>query len=149
MVSGSVNGGLRSIAESWARRETSLREGTGSALQRWCYDDFDNRQVWCRLTQFLICYYRRFAISRCVKQIMFRCDANETEGRNRCCKLFERVTHGHRHLKSALSWNIAKKLPDLPVSGYVCRKCRREFHKVPTSRDRLSVASMLWENSVL
>ncbi|KYQ46758.1 hypothetical protein ALC60_14279 [Trachymyrmex zeteki] len=69
-----------------------------------------------------------------VEQVV--CCEAKTEARQRCCKLFERATHGGRkHLKLASSWITAKKLPALPISGYVCRGCRREFHKVSIFRD--------------
>jgi len=82
--------------------------------------------------------YRRFTMSVYVDQVV--CCEAKTEARKRCCKLYDRATHGGRkHLKPA-SWITAKKLPALPISGYVCRGCRREFHKVSIFRntDRMS-----------
>ncbi|XP_012061181.1 PREDICTED: uncharacterized protein LOC105624426 [Atta cephalotes] len=68
------------------------------------------------------------------------CEA-KTEARKRCCKLYDRATHGSRkHLKPASSWIAAKKLSALPISGYVCRGCRREFHKLKNDLRKLGLS---------
>lgn len=62
--------------------------------------------------------------------------ANKTKTKDRCCELYEHAAHGNNgHLKPALSWIVAKKLPPLAISGYICRGCRYEFRKVPLSKD--------------
>ncbi|KYM89944.1 hypothetical protein ALC53_02256 [Atta colombica] len=94
--------------------------------------DLDNRQVLRKSARTVHLY--RYAMSAYVDQVV--CCEAKTEARKRCCKLYDRATHGSRkHLKPASSWIAAKKLSALPISGYVCRGCRREFHKVSIFRD--------------
>ncbi|KYN45140.1 hypothetical protein ALC56_00390 [Trachymyrmex septentrionalis] len=119
-------------------KEKKLSEGYFSAKETDSSDggvsDLDNRQVLRKSAQTVHLYrYRRFTMSVYVDQVV--CCEAKTEARKRCCKLYDRATHGGRkHLKPA-SWITAKKLPALPISGYVCRGCRREFQKVSIFRD--------------
>lgn len=80
--------------------------------------------------------HRRFAMSANVR-VMRRDaqrDKNETAARDkrRCLfNLLQREAHKDgEHLKPALSWIVARKLPALPINGYVCRGCRCELYKV-------------------
>lgn len=75
----------------------------------------------------------RFAMSANARRDA-HCDKNEaaTKNKRRCFfNLQQREAHkGDKHLKPALSWIVAKKLPALPINGYICRRCRHDLHKV-------------------